>query len=125
MAVSSAVQYVGLRLVQVRDNGRGIAAESVALAPQRHATSKLEPDARSMDRVRTLGFRGEALWAVAQAGEAGDDNLRNHLSSLRIGLAAAGLLNGRQATTHWRYTDQLRARFPRIEVIDRSEEAHV
>lgn len=33
-------------------------------------------------------------------------------------LAAAGLLNGRQATTHWRYTDQLRARFPRIEVID-------
>ena len=30
--------------------------------------------------------------AVAQAGEAGDDNLRNHLSSLRIGLAAAGLL---------------------------------
>lgn len=33
-------------------------------------------------------------------------------------LAAAGLLNGRQATTHWRYTDQLRARFPLIEVID-------
>lgn len=63
------VQGGGLRLVQVRDNGRGIAAESVALAPQRHATSKLEPDARSMDRVRTLGFRGEALWAAAQAGE--------------------------------------------------------
>ena len=33
-------------------------------------------------------------------------------------LAAAGLLNGRQATTHWRYTDQLRARFPQIEVVD-------
>ena len=33
-------------------------------------------------------------------------------------LAAAGLLNGRKATTHWRYTDQLRARFPLIEVID-------
>lgn len=63
------VEGGGLRLVQVRDNGRGIAAESVALAPQRHATSKLEPDARSMDRVRTLGFRGEALWAAAQAGE--------------------------------------------------------
>jgi AraC family transcriptional activator FtrA len=28
------------------------------------------------------------------------------------------LLNGRQATTHWRYTDQLRARFPQIEVVD-------
>ncbi|WP_308564863.1 transcriptional regulator FtrA [uncultured Klebsiella sp.] len=33
-------------------------------------------------------------------------------------LAAAGLLNGRQATTHWRYTDQLHRRFPLIDVID-------
>ncbi len=32
-------------------------------------------------------------------------------------LAAAGLLNGRQATTHWRYTDALKARFPAIEVL--------
>lgn len=33
-------------------------------------------------------------------------------------LAAAGLLNGRKATTHWRYTDQLRQRFPAIEVLE-------
>lgn len=33
-------------------------------------------------------------------------------------LAAAGLLNGRKATTHWRYTDQLRARYPAIEVLE-------
>lgn len=33
-------------------------------------------------------------------------------------LAAAGLLNGRRATTHWRYTDQLRQRYPQVEVID-------
>ncbi len=32
-------------------------------------------------------------------------------------LAAAGLLDGRQATTHWRYTDALKARFPAIEVL--------
>ncbi|RBH55868.1 MULTISPECIES: transcriptional regulator FtrA [Pseudomonas] len=31
-------------------------------------------------------------------------------------LAAAGLLNGRQATTHWRYTEELASRFPAIEV---------
>jgi AraC family transcriptional activator FtrA len=31
-------------------------------------------------------------------------------------LAAAGLLDGRRATTHWRYTDRLRARYPRIRV---------
>jgi AraC family transcriptional regulator, transcriptional activator FtrA len=31
-------------------------------------------------------------------------------------LAAAGLLDGKRATTHWRYVDKLRARYPRIEV---------
>jgi AraC family transcriptional activator FtrA len=31
-------------------------------------------------------------------------------------LAAAGLLDGRRATTHWRYADRLRARFPRVRV---------
>lgn len=33
-------------------------------------------------------------------------------------LAAAGLLDGRRATTHWMYLDALRARFPRVQVID-------
>jgi len=33
-------------------------------------------------------------------------------------LAASGLLNGQQATTHWRYTDELRQRFPAIKVVD-------
>ncbi|GGM59343.1 DNA mismatch repair protein MutL [Deinococcus arenae] len=59
----------GLRLVRVRDNGAGIPAGSVGLAPLRHATSKLSPQASSVDGVTTLGFRGEALWAAAQAGE--------------------------------------------------------
>ena len=55
----------GLKRVTVRDNGAGIPAEQVQLAPLRHATSKLE----SVDRVTTLGFRGEALWALSQAGK--------------------------------------------------------
>ncbi|GMA16824.1 DNA mismatch repair endonuclease MutL [Deinococcus metallilatus] len=63
------VEGGGLALVRVRDNGAGIAADSVALAPVRHATSKLEPEASAVERVSTLGFRGEALWAAAQAGE--------------------------------------------------------
>ncbi|HEX4502635.1 MAG TPA: transcriptional regulator FtrA [Scandinavium sp.] len=33
-------------------------------------------------------------------------------------LAASGLLDGRQATTHWRYTDELQQRFPAIHVVD-------
>ncbi len=55
----------GLKRVTVRDNGAGIPAEQVELAPLRHATSKLE----RVERVTTLGFRGEALWALAQAGQ--------------------------------------------------------
>ena len=55
----------GLKRVTVRDNGAGIPAGQVELAPLRHATSKLE----SVERVTTLGFRGEALWALAQAGQ--------------------------------------------------------
>jgi DNA mismatch repair protein MutL len=54
----------GLKRLLVRDNGAGIPAAEVELAPLRHATSKLE----TVERVTTLGFRGEALWAMAQAG---------------------------------------------------------
>lgn len=60
----------GLDLVRVRDNGAGIPADSVALAPTRHATSKLSAgEAGAALHVTSLGFRGEALWAAAQAGE--------------------------------------------------------
>lgn len=59
----------GLSRIGVRDNGGGIAAESVALAATRHATSKLPSEPQASLSVSTLGFRGEALWAAAQAGE--------------------------------------------------------
>ncbi|GHF92363.1 DNA mismatch repair protein MutL [Deinococcus piscis] len=59
------VEGGGLGRVAVRDNGRGIPAEEVGLAPLRHATSKLDA---GLEQVLTLGFRGEALWAAAQAG---------------------------------------------------------
>lgn len=67
--VEIEVEGGGLALVAVRDNGAGIPADAVALAPVRHATSKLEPTAGAVEHVSTLGFRGEALWAAAQAGE--------------------------------------------------------
>ncbi|WP_216318646.1 DNA mismatch repair endonuclease MutL [Deinococcus aestuarii] len=63
------VEGGGLLLTRVRDNGAGIPADAVSLAPVRHATSKLEPEAGAVERVTTLGFRGEALWAAAQAGD--------------------------------------------------------
>src|SRR5262249_24777108 len=54
----------GAALVRVSDNGIGIAAEELPLALERHATSKLPSDA-DLDAIATLGFRGEALAAIA------------------------------------------------------------
>jgi DNA mismatch repair protein MutL len=52
----------GRRLIRVADDGAGMTAADLALAVERHATSKL-PDDDLLD-IRTLGFRGEALPSI-------------------------------------------------------------
>ena len=58
------VEEAGLSSIRIIDNGVGIDAEDCKLAFQRHATSKIE-DENDLFRVRTLGFRGEALPSIA------------------------------------------------------------
>ena len=53
----------GLDLVQVSDNGSGMDRDDIALALERHATSKLPDEA--IELVTTMGFRGEALPSIA------------------------------------------------------------
>lgn len=54
----------GRSLVKVSDDGHGMSEDEALLAIERHATSKLV-SAEDLDRISTLGFRGEALPSVA------------------------------------------------------------
>src|SRR5437764_9395471 len=53
----------GLELIEVSDDGSGMAPDEMRLSLERHATSKLPDDA--IDRVTSFGFRGEALPSIA------------------------------------------------------------
>ncbi|WP_022683991.1 DNA mismatch repair endonuclease MutL [Sphingobium bisphenolivorans] len=61
--ISIRISNGGLDRIEVSDDGCGMDSEEIALALERHATSKLPDDA--IEKVATLGFRGEALPSIA------------------------------------------------------------
>ena len=66
--IAVTAQEAGLRLISLSDDGGGIPADQLALAFERHATSKLR-EADDLFRLRGFGFRGEALPSIAAAAE--------------------------------------------------------
>ena len=62
--VDIEIEEGGVRLCRVRDDGVGIERDELALALSRHATSKIT-SIDDLERVATLGFRGEALPSIA------------------------------------------------------------
>lgn len=66
--VKIIIQNAGRTLMQVIDNGSGMGKEDIRLCFQRHATSKIQ-EVDDLFRVRTLGFRGEAMASIASVSQ--------------------------------------------------------
>ncbi len=63
--ISVAIAGGGIERIEIADDGTGMTSDELALAIQRHATSKLTDD--QLVRISTLGFRGEALPSIGAA----------------------------------------------------------
>ncbi len=62
--ITVEIQRGGIAFMRVTDNGCGISPDDLPVAIRRHATSKIK-EAEDLDSILTLGFRGEALAAIA------------------------------------------------------------
>lgn len=62
------IQQAGRTLIQVIDNGSGMSPEDARLCFERHATSKIE-SVEDLFRIRTMGFRGEAMASIASVSQ--------------------------------------------------------
>lgn len=83
--IDVALEQGGIALIRVRDNGRGMGQQDLALCVERHATSKLSDD--DLLAIHFLGFRGEALpsiGSVARLSITSRARGSEHASSIRV-----------------------------------------
>ena len=66
--ITVEIQNGGVTYMRVSDNGCGMSAEDLPVAIRRHATSKIKT-AEDLSGILTLGFRGEALAAIASVSD--------------------------------------------------------
>jgi len=67
-AIAVELSAGGKELVRVEDDGNGFAADDIEIAFQRHSTSKLA-ELEDLDRLQSLGFRGEALPSIREVAD--------------------------------------------------------
>ena len=62
--ITITIKEGGKDLIEIRDNGKGIAKQDISLAIKRHSTSKINSEV-DLANISTMGFRGEALYSIA------------------------------------------------------------
>ncbi len=62
--ITVEIKNGGISFIKITDNGKGIAKDDLEIAFERHATSKIR-SAEDLDKVTSMGFRGEALASIA------------------------------------------------------------
>lgn len=92
------VEEAGLKSIQVIDDGEGIPREEVPKAFERHATSKLLSN-EDLFRIRTLGFRGEALPSIASVSQVTVETAQENLPGRRLVLKGGELVEDRAASS--------------------------
>lgn len=90
------IEEAGLQKILVTDNGAGIASEDVERAFERHATSKLYTT-DELFRIRTLGFRGEALPSIASVSELTIDTAQEGKAGKHLVLEGGKILENTSA----------------------------
>ncbi len=94
-AINIDIREGGRKSIQIADDGCGIPADEIETAFLRHATSKLQT-VDDLAAIRTLGFRGEALAAIASVSQVTViSRAQGDASGTRLTLEA-GVKNGRE-----------------------------
>ena len=99
----------GKRLIKVADNGHGMSREDALICFERHSTSKLAKE-EDLDRISTLGFRGEALPSISAVSRV--------MLKTSDGIGERGILIEREGEKTLRSTDVAFPRGTCIEVKD-------
>jgi DNA mismatch repair protein MutL len=78
-----SIKESGSAFIQIADNGTGIEPEELAVAFERHATSKISTY-DDLENIRTLGFRGEALASIAAVAQV---EIRTRVKTESVGMS--------------------------------------
>lgn len=101
--VDVELEEAGMKRITIRDNGHGFYPEDAELAFVRHATSKIK-DEHDLFRIKTLGFRGEALASIASVSKVTLKTKREEQEGIQLTLDC-GRLTDRSAIAMNRGTE--------------------